>query len=366
MATYSDEEYGKRKSLRILQWLLLAGVISIIPYSFLTKQGANSASIACTLLMIGGASLMVGSVAGFIFAVPRAGRAVEANKPEETHRVNTNLEQISDWLVKILVGVGLTQLVNIPQKLQDSSTYMSEKIGFVGSEVYIGAEISFYVICGFLYGYLWTRLYLAGAIKVADERMTILLQKNIAELDYVEEKLKGEDKLKVKGLREESEKALRNLGPEHNDIDKQLYTLAEEYERLRKDLNPSRDRTIKLGGIVGQIRSLALGAEYKPQNAIKLFKSNTEGKRIAAIAIMRVKPQHEYFQVLAEAIGNCKSSFEQYQALKAMENITGLLTKEEKLQLKSILEKEMSDAPRANIKQNSDRWGLATRILEKI
>jgi predicted secreted protein len=58
--------------------------------------------------------LLIGGLLGFLFGIPRtlqqeASQATEQNRkdrPQETnYAVNTNLDQISDWLTKILVGV---------------------------------------------------------------------------------------------------------------------------------------------------------------------------------------------------------------------------------------------------------------------
>ena len=62
--------------------------------------------------------------------------------PGMNYPVNTNLEQVSDWLAKIIVGVTLPQLTVLPEWLGK--------------------------VAGFLAGYLMTRLYLASALKRAE------------------------------------------------------------------------------------------------------------------------------------------------------------------------------------------------------
>jgi hypothetical protein len=54
--------------------------------------------------MIGLASLLVGGLAGFLFGVPRWRASGELGATAERGRFlpNTNLEQVSDWLTKIL------------------------------------------------------------------------------------------------------------------------------------------------------------------------------------------------------------------------------------------------------------------------
>lgn len=56
---------------------------------------------------------------GFVFGIPRINTtdAVVIGRPPRLVRPNSNLEQISDWLTKILVGVSLTQLLILERRL---------------------------------------------------------------------------------------------------------------------------------------------------------------------------------------------------------------------------------------------------------
>jgi hypothetical protein len=79
------------------------------------------------------------------------------------YRANTNLEQISDWLTKILISLGLSQfgavshfIRSIGHGLGDAlrpapaTGGMSEALGLLTATV----------VCGFLFFYLWSRVYL--------------------------------------------------------------------------------------------------------------------------------------------------------------------------------------------------------------
>jgi len=57
--------------------------------------------------------------------VPRSLQEVPSANGQPGYSGNTNLEQISDWLTKILVGVGLTQLREIPGQVQRLATQCS-------------------------------------------------------------------------------------------------------------------------------------------------------------------------------------------------------------------------------------------------
>jgi hypothetical protein len=132
-------------------------------------------------LLISGAAGMLGALTGFLFGIPRTlqggdaktpadGAASGQNPPEAAAYVaNTNLEQISDWLTKILVGVGLTQLGDAPTKLGAVATKLAPALGADASATaLIGSGLVYFAVCGFLFAYLWTRLYLAAALRGAD------------------------------------------------------------------------------------------------------------------------------------------------------------------------------------------------------
>jgi CheY-like chemotaxis protein len=145
------------------------------------------------------ASMCCGGLVGFLFGIPRvlqqdgaapvpagaAGAAPAAGAPAGdraagTYRlqVNTNLEQISDWLTKIIVGVGLIELSRAPELLGRASRFIAE--GFtpapgaaIAAHSFAAAIIVYFAAVGFLGGYLLTRVYLAGAFKRADEGIMV-------------------------------------------------------------------------------------------------------------------------------------------------------------------------------------------------
>jgi hypothetical protein len=95
--------------------------------------------------------------------------STDAQRLRVQYRANTNLEQISDWLTKILVGVGLTQLTLLPDLFDRAGSYFGVAIGpsEIGSRIAV-AIILFFSISGFLFGYLWTRLFLGSELARAD------------------------------------------------------------------------------------------------------------------------------------------------------------------------------------------------------
>lgn len=139
---------------------------------------ANSAARVATLWAA--AYCAAGFFVGFLFGIPRV---LQKSNPDDQNgdakaylqRVNTNLEQISDWLTKIIVGLGLVQLRRIPDYLGRAAEWMAQSFTPIdGAKLSQIASVSnsiiiFFSIVGFLAGYLTTRLYLSGAFRRADQ-----------------------------------------------------------------------------------------------------------------------------------------------------------------------------------------------------
>ena len=81
------------------------------------QLGTVSKSTIGGLGMLSAAALIAGGFFGFLFGIPRY---LATPGPMQV-QPNTNLEQISDWLTKVLVGVGLTQIGKIYNSVQGIS-----------------------------------------------------------------------------------------------------------------------------------------------------------------------------------------------------------------------------------------------------
>jgi hypothetical protein len=134
------------------------------------------------------ACLAFGSLIGFLFGIPRVLQQNPAPAPTSTQgnaapdinappnnlsnyrmEPNTNLEQISDWLTKIIVGIGLVELRRIPEIMNRLSLFVAGGLGASPqSQVLVMALIIYFAVLGFLGGYLMTRIYLAQAFSRAD------------------------------------------------------------------------------------------------------------------------------------------------------------------------------------------------------
>ncbi|PZR16593.1 MAG: hypothetical protein DI536_05360 [Archangium gephyra] len=119
----------------------------------------------------------VGAIPGFLLGVPRVlqsdGDAATASKKAYEQRVNTSLEQVSDWLTKGLIGVGLVELTKLPGIFASAGAFMAKSFGEKGPAAEFCTAIAVvFVIQGFLMSYLFTRLQLSMLFRVADEAVS--------------------------------------------------------------------------------------------------------------------------------------------------------------------------------------------------
>jgi uncharacterized membrane protein len=96
-----------------------------------------------------------GGLVGFLFAVPRTN---EKAKNTELLVPNRNIEAMSDWLTKIIVGLGLINFREIGAALSDRATILGSL--FNVSQSFALAMIIYFIVAGFLEGYLLTRIFI--------------------------------------------------------------------------------------------------------------------------------------------------------------------------------------------------------------
>lgn len=183
-------------ALRTLEYAMLIGVATVLIYSIESENIVRFVTTVGTGVVVAAAALVTGGLLGFLFGIPRtlqqptAPSAADGTvddpkksaanlsaRPGTEFQANTNLEQISDWLTKILVGVGLTQVREIKDLLQTLSGAVARALGDTqGNRSFALSLIIFYLIIGFLFSYLWTRLYLPGAFRKAERDLEEKLQ----------------------------------------------------------------------------------------------------------------------------------------------------------------------------------------------
>lgn len=196
-------------------WLGLATIFIFC----LNPTSANQKNISIldtlgTSLAVGGSSLLGGALLGFLFGVPRAARTANNNitqgrdpsdptanfsrnkeQDKKLYTDNTNIEEISDWLTKILVGIGLVQLRTLPTYLGKLEKLLGSAIG---NGVFGVAIVIHFSVCGFFLGYLSSRLFLPGAFSRSVENLIEekeILEDEVKKKDLLESELQNEKEL---------------------------------------------------------------------------------------------------------------------------------------------------------------------------
>jgi CheY-like chemotaxis protein len=185
--------YDSHKSSRVpfvLLAIFLMGTIAVF-----TCGGGTPGYRLGNALIWGFGFCVSGMLLGFLFAIPRilpAGAIIAparlANGKRENDpspngvlsqpghspsEINSNLVEVSDWLTKIIVGVGLVELKHLPTAARGVADYIAPSLGLapeIAAPV-AGGIMLFYSVLGFLIGYLLTRIYLAVIIKWADNQV---------------------------------------------------------------------------------------------------------------------------------------------------------------------------------------------------
>ncbi len=137
------------------------GVFGLVGVVFVLLQNQITVSVG---LLIAFCAAAVGIGLGFLMGTPPAATdsAAGTNRPP----ASTHLEQVSDWLTKVLIGAGLVQLQKVPEALQSMANAIAAKDGLVTATI-ICLLVSFFIL-GFFVGYLATRLFLSAAFDRAD------------------------------------------------------------------------------------------------------------------------------------------------------------------------------------------------------
>ena len=172
---------GYKNARRLLIGGMVVGFALPVVFALQSSTPSQVLSTLTVGLAIVVASLAIGGLIGFVFGIPRLlqaestppdpGAQGEPDRPgrRAPYAGNTSLEQISDWLTKIIVGVGLTQLANVPAALASLGQTLAGGLGNLPGAAVFGAGLVVYaVLDGFFLSYFWTRLYLPSLFVESD------------------------------------------------------------------------------------------------------------------------------------------------------------------------------------------------------
>jgi hypothetical protein len=126
------------------------------------------------------ACLAAGSLLGIVFGIPRSASQIRFIRPEDDRpefQANTNMEQISDWLTKILVGAGLVDLKELPGAINSAAQYIAPSLATgtgasAAALTPIAASLVIYFsVEGFICGYIFTRVYFVIVLQLTQDKL---------------------------------------------------------------------------------------------------------------------------------------------------------------------------------------------------
>lgn len=169
---------------------LLALYAVLLSYAAWGQEAPRSSGGVVTMLL---ACAAIGGLLGFIFAIPKrvevaiikpTEEPAAGNEPQmksgvadSSYRPNTSLEEISDWLTKIIVGLGLVEARAIGSFVETQGAAMAPIIFGTGASPILGsAALVAASTIAFLASFLYFRLYLAEEFTRSDQDTARLAQ----------------------------------------------------------------------------------------------------------------------------------------------------------------------------------------------
>lgn len=174
LAKQDDNEWDARLFFITLIILAVLGFLCLGTFQY----NKGFATLTASAL----AALTIGGLAGFLFGIPRklqiTAKGTDASASDELeprlrYEGNTNLEEISDWLTKIIIGIGIANFKEISDYVGTLAKFAGSHLSWPSASAYIVSIWVFFGIIGFLFGFLWARLYLSQAFDAAETRRRI-------------------------------------------------------------------------------------------------------------------------------------------------------------------------------------------------
>lgn len=167
-----------RQTLDRLLFFAAAGIAAILFNSIRYQHWVEGlvARSAGFGVLVAGAAFIVGVLIGFLFGFPSLSdkSGAPANPPAKSLLYDTNLEQISEWLTKVILGASLVELSRLPPLVGDLSRYIAAAVepgyfhavhvsqashaAYINSSAPVATAIlGYFWCCGMLYGYIYTK-----------------------------------------------------------------------------------------------------------------------------------------------------------------------------------------------------------------
>lgn len=325
--------------------------------------GSDRSFVIFTVAIVMGAYFISGCVLGFIFAIPKSfqnsvqvvepatdkdGKPVPNSirgKDGMRYKDNTSLEEISDWLTKIIIGLSLTQFNHLQDMVDTAARSIQSGLASavckdctkVNLYSFSYALIILYSLAGACCGYLWTRIEFPKILKQKDEDLE--LQRVTAQRDEMIKSLNNPDStavetstLKSAGLQVTSGAALEMMKSIIN--------------KTPKGVVPDDAEKGRWGGL-SVLDNMKLSAEVMPAEIPTLFKvrlrvSTVDGSKInSPVGIIL----HESFEPQLRVIDPAESDSVFLEVIAYEAFTVGALCNVESDQKYTRLELDLNDLP---------------------
>ena len=311
-------------ALAIFMLALIAVGLTILPSIALQSLG-----ILIATMVTGCAG---GAAVGFLFGIPRVlsgagtssavvaapvtvpasasggddapGGAVPQQTGHQLLASNSNLEQASDWLTKIILGVGLTQFYEINNALFRFEALIQSHVASDNQLTPVVAAIImvFSVIGGFMTMYLETRLVLSRIFNSVEQDLQLQLQLQLRQAIRDRDFAKEEQAL-AQSRADDLETSVKTIADAPSNS---ATTLAPAAESL-KSAASSDKASPELKSIAAQ----ALAASGRPDEASDLIpqgKGASAKDRISAMQVALYKPAPDGFGETLKIAGELSGS----------------------------------------------------------
>jgi|WetSurSiteA1Bulk_404760.scaffolds.fasta_scaffold02171_4 hypothetical protein len=321
-----NNETSKGKSILFVSLILFSGAVILCTYS-LSLGVDRFLSVISIATMIAFSSAIVGAFIGFIFGIPRT----PASKDPDNIAANTNLEEISDWITKIIVGVSLVQLNQISGGIIELGHTLSKALGDTPTSfVFAISTLIFYFVGGFFLGYLWSRIYLPKILRASLEEGRLRQELSETKTELIETKSKQDLQADI---RLEVDKIMQQSDPKNfQEFDTEIFSqdnLQKLIDNIIITFNKKESSTL-FGQIIASLYKV--GYYDVMNNLADIYKSkldinyiNWTDIALANLNLYNTKPDLIYKERLREAVSNVRKVIADYGVPYAIELYFGTI-----------------------------------------
>ena len=172
----------------------------------------------------------------------------------------------------------------------------------------------------------------------------------------------SEERTQSEALRRDLELQLAAVMPVVGGIRETLDRYAREYEEIRRSMEPSRERTLRMTSLTAEVRAVARGRPPLTTDLRHMLGAGDEGERIVALVVAQDQPNRGLFDEICGAILDSRSAFEQYHALAAAFEVLPVIDRPQRRTLAEVLRRALDDPDRA-IQDDTSRAQLVDALL---